>query len=357
MTFDEIRLFHRAQCRKPLVWAMVIALGISDYLGIGSLLLPGPHPSLGRLGAFFLVILLINGTVVLLSPWPWLWTGRRGIYPHPARGLGQSLATAVLAYLPVSWILVAGKSLNRGAAHLTAPAYLQYVFFFYVCLFALIGFGIVARERVLEARFQAQKQADEAQRILLRGHLNPHVFFNAMNNLTELIAEDPAAAERAALDLKDLYRRLTALGQAGWIPLREERQLLEHYLAIEALRLGARLQVTWDWAPALDGIIAPPLLLQPLVENAIKHGLAPHPSGGELRIAGSLGGDRVRLQVDNTGRPLAPRQSGGSGLDNLEARLALAFGGQARFRLDADGGRTRAVLEFPSRRLAGRERP
>jgi len=357
VTLGEIHSFHRAHCRKPLVWAIVFALGVSDYLGTGSLLFPGPFQSPGRLGAYFLVILLVNGSVVLFSPWPWLWTGREGTFPNHARGLVQSLGAAVLAFLPAALVLAAGKSLNEVGVSMTTLAYLRYVFFFYVCLFSLLGFGIVARERVLEARYSAQKRADEAQRILLRGHMNPHVFFNAMNNLTELIAEDPAAAERAALDLKDLFRRLTALGQARWAPLREERLLLEHYLGIEALRLGPRLRVSWAWEGGLDEIIAPPLLIQPLVENAIKHGLAPHPSGGELRISGDLHRGRVRMQVENTGRPLARRQSGGSGLDNLEARLRLAFAGQAAFRLEAAGGWTRAFLEFPSRRSATGERP
>jgi LytS/YehU family sensor histidine kinase len=220
-------------------------------------------------------------------------------------------------------------------------------FFGYISVFGLVGFGIVAYAKEVQARNEAEKRAQEAQWILLKGQLNPHVFFNAMNNLTQLIQADPPLAERAAMDLSDLFRRLMSHGQSHLTPLREERLLVERYLGIEALRLGTRLQVTWDWAGPLDEVLAPPFLIQPLVENAIKHGLAPHPPGGELRLSGNITQGQVCIRVENTGSPLRPRQSGGSGLDNLEARLRLAFEEEGGLSIMSTDTFTRAELHFP----------
>jgi two-component system sensor histidine kinase AlgZ len=123
---------------------------------------------------------------------------------------------------------------------------------------------------------------------------------------------------------------------------------MENYLAVEALRLGDRLQVRWDWDPALDALVAPPLLLLPLVENALKHGLGPRPEGGELHIQGRREGATLLLEVANTGAwGEAVGRSRGVGLRNLHARLQLGYQGRATFGLVREAPWTRARLTLP----------
>jgi LytS/YehU family sensor histidine kinase len=151
------------------------------------------------------------------------------------------------------------------------------------------------------------------------------------------VRQDPPAAEQALLDLSELYRALLRHGDRMKAPLGEERRLVERYLAVEGLRFGPRLKVQWDWDEALDAVEAPPFLLQPLVENALKHGIAPHGPGGELGISLHREGSGLVLRVANTGRPMALVLGNGVGLRNLEARLQLAYGNRASFHLGSEG--------------------
>ena len=117
-------------------------------------------------------------------------------------------------------------------------------------------------------------------------------------------------------------------------------------LAVEQMRLGDRLRVEWQWDESLEGLEGPPFLLQPLVENALKHGINPCPEGGEVGLGLARVGEEVVLWVSNTGRPLPLVLGNGVGVGNLEARLNLAFGPHARFRLHSDGTYTTAEISI-----------
>ena len=206
----------------------------------------------------------------------------------------------------------------------------------------------------------AQKEATEAREIrtagllrqsrarALQNQLEPHVLYNALNGLAELVHEDPLAAEEMIARLADLYRLLTHHGEAEFAPLARERILVEAYLAMETMRLGERLSVEWDWPAWADGVVLPPLLLQPLVENAIKHGISPCEAGGGLRIRLAREGAGLALAVANSGLPLGPAGPG-TGLANLRARLELWPEAGARFSLARDGGWTAATLTWTER--------
>ena len=179
----------------------------------------------------------------------------------------------------------------------------------------------------------------------LQNQLEPHVLYNALNGLAELVHEDPQAAEEMIARLADLYRLLTHHGEAEFAPLARERALVEAYLAMEGMRLGERLRVGWDWPAWADGVVLPPLLLQPLVENAIKHGISPAEAGGELRISLARDGTDLVLAVANRGRPL-DGVGAGTGLENLRARLELWTDAAARFTLGQAGGWTLAEVRW-----------
>ena len=215
--------------------------------------------------------------------------------------------------------------------------------------FALVlGWFMADKERAEEAGARLLDQARQARAFTLQSQLHPHALYNLLGGLTELVHEDPDAAEEALVGLVDFLRMLTRNSAAAELPLAQERALLKRYLAIEAIRLGSRLQVAWDWPDWADALVLPPLLLQPLVENAVKHGIAPCPEGGRLRIAAARSGQDLVLRVGNTGQALQ-QDSGGLGLDNLRERLALNPGLRATLDLRSDEGWTLAELRLRDR--------
>jgi signal transduction histidine kinase len=219
-------------------------------------------------------------------------------------------------------------------------------------------FTISTLERLAGARAlaeAAQRQAAEARLRLLESQLEPHMLFNTLANLRVLIGLDPPRAQ-AMLDRLNEYLRAT-LGAScsGRQPLATEFDRVADYLALMGMRMGPRLQVRLELPEALRVLPVPPLLLQPLVENAIKHGLEPKVDGGRIDVrAGSDGGSLI-LEVRDTGLGLATdspavTSDDGFGLHQVRERLATLYGARADLRLaqagDAEGG-TRATVRLP----------
>ncbi|MCE1228019.1 MAG: histidine kinase, partial [Firmicutes bacterium] len=208
----------------------------------------------------------------------------------------------------------------------------------------LLGWILADKERAERQSSDAVKAAAQAQAQALQAQMNPHVLFNAISGLTELVHEDPQAAEEALVNLASLLRGLLENGARAKLPLASERALVQRYLALESIRLGNRLRVTWEWDEALESRELPPLLLQPLVENAIKHGIAPHRGGAELTIFLRQSEGRLCMGVINGGEPLQEDLQEGVGLRNLRERLALLGEGREAVKLYPHEGRTVAEL-------------
>jgi two-component system, LytTR family, sensor kinase len=167
----------------------------------------------------------------------------------------------------------------------------------------------------------------ETRAAMLRAQLQPHFLFNTLNAISSLIDEDPRVAERMVARLGDLLRLSLDSMRGALVTLGEELATLEAYLAIERLRLGARLNVICDIAPDAYAARVPDLLLQPLVENAIRHGLAPSPQGGSIVVAARRDGDQLRIDVRDDGIGVAKSKiHEGIGLRNTRERLALISG-------------------------------
>ena len=187
----------------------------------------------------------------------------------------------------------------------------------------------------------------------LQARIRPHFLFNSMNTIASLVRRDPIVAERAVLDLSDLFRAALGVGQ-GDSTLAEEVSLAERYLSIEQLRLGARLQVAWHrdeplpWTQPL-----PRLVLQPLLENAVLHGISRLPSGGVIEIHLQQQGDDLVIEVRNPAPPPRERDGPGSGANhaqqNIGQRLAFAFGNRARMTGEWDAGYYQAGFRVPLR--------
>ncbi|HWP18256.1 MAG TPA: histidine kinase [Burkholderiaceae bacterium] len=214
-----------------------------------------------------------------------------------------------------------------------------------------------SRERLAAAHAEmeaAQRLASETRLKLLEAQLEPHMLFNTLANLRALIALDPPRAQ-AMLDHLIAFLRATLAGSRGdWHPLAAEFARLGDYLALMQVRMGERLQYRFDLPAPLTEVPVPPLLLQPLVENAIKHGLEPHVAGGVLSVCARATGDRqIELTVRDTGAGLAPGAGSGFGLEQVRERLAAVYGAAAHLELaaadDPAGGTVaRIVLPLPA---------
>ena len=193
----------------------------------------------------------------------------------------------------------------------------------------------------------AQAQADA-----LQARIRPHFLFNSLNAIVGLVRRDPVVAERALLDLSDLFRAALGAGDAG-SSLREEVELAERYLAIESLRLGPRLRVAWHRQEPLPWTLPlPRLLLQPLVENAVLHGISRLPEGGEVEIAMACADGVLRIGVGNPVPAQAAAAADHAGARhaqrNIGDRLAHAYGPRAGMTVDAGPGYYRCELRVPT---------
>lgn len=337
----------RSRLGHPLPWVSVAAFGgLFGLYGTGAL--KGGHsgPSAWVVGCGGPLVCAMG--YGFFAPMPWQWSGDSKPQASLGRGVVQASAFALLFCLAVDFLdraLYWGLMRTDRGPNFGTLRLFPYVF--QAPFLVLVGRFITLAERGDAEKRQAEARLREAQWVLLRAQLSPHVLFNTLNALAELARRDPEATERAMLDLSELYERMMHHGEQLLAPLAKERQLLDRYLALQALRLGARLRVDWAWDPGVDAIQVPPLLLQPLVENALKHGIAPHPGPGDLRILARRLEGGVFLEVRNTGRPPSTPRPGATGLRNLEDRLALAYGGRARFHLEREGEWTLARLELP----------
>ena len=211
-------------------------------------------------------------------------------------------------------------------------------------LSALLVAGLILRAR---ARAPATTTARLAE---LQARIRPHFLFNTLNSAIALVRAEPAQAEALLEDLSDLFRH-ALVEQGETATLGEEIQLAQRYLAIEQVRFGERLRVQWLLDPNADGAHLPPLLLQPLVENAVKHGVEPSRHGGKLRIATQRRGDRVVVRITNTlptqHESSTSTRGHGIALDNVRARLALLHDVQAQFSTKVKNGLYQVRISIP----------
>lgn len=204
---------------------------------------------------------------------------------------------------------------------------------------------------VLRARGRTPA-ATTARLTELQSRIRPHFLFNTLNSAIALVRAEPAKAESLLEDLSDLFRSaLVEQGEA--VTLAEEIQLARRYLAIEQVRFGDRLRVQWQLDPRTDGALLPPLLLQPLVENAVKHGVEPCTRGGKLRVQTELRGSRVVVRITNTLPETpppkdAPPRGHGIALANVRARLALLHDVQGEFSAGVEESLYQVRITLPA---------
>lgn len=209
---------------------------------------------------------------------------------------------------------------------------------------ALVSAVMVA---ALMWRAKARLPAGTTARLTeLQARIRPHFLFNTLNSAVALVREEPAKAESLLEDLSELFRHALADSQEPR-PLWQELELAEHYLAIEQVRFGERLKIEWSLDPAAAKAKLPPLILQPLVENAVKHGVEPSPTGATVRISTQRRGSVVVIKVTNTVPSGSGNKGNGLALDNVRQRLNLLHDLQGRFQSALVNGVFQVRLEIP----------
>jgi hypothetical protein len=216
----------------------------------------------------------------------------------------------------------------------------------YACSIA-VHYGLLAFETSREAAIQAR----DAELRALKAQVHPHFLFNSLNSIAALTSSDPGRARDMAIRLSDFLRNTLGLGERASILWRDELELARTYLEVEKVRYGARLNVELDVEAACGDCEVPPLVLQPLVENAIRHGIATLVDGGTVRVEGKLQDGMLAVAVENGFDPdsPAPRRHG-HGLRNVRHRLETRFGTAAQLSARATHNRFRAEMRFPCQR-------
>ncbi|MFA7665841.1 MAG: histidine kinase [Burkholderiaceae bacterium] len=184
----------------------------------------------------------------------------------------------------------------------------------------------------------------------LQARIRPHFLFNSLNSVIALMRKDPRQAERTLENLADLFR-VFMKDSRELVPLDDEVLLCKEYLTIERLRLTDRLKVHWDLGGMPGDALLPSLLLQPLVENAVHHGIEPRSEPGDVEIRIGRAGDRIRVEIANPLPESAPVRPGNHmALSNVRERLALTFDVEGQLETRAQDGRFRVVVQFPYRK-------
>ena len=251
---------------------------------------------------------------------------------------GASLLSA-LAWLGVgeAWDCV-GTLVGRGKPFvaMTSPGWVMYFAAgFVLYLLSLLAHDVlVAFESVqAAARREAESRvlARDAELQMLRTQINPHFLFNSLNSISALTGFDPAAAREMTVDLAQFFRRTLALAERERITLGEEVVLCEHFLAIEKRRFGAKLRTELRISAEAANCLLPPMTLQPLLENAIKHGIRQMDGGGTLAVDALVRDGWLHIAVVNpVAREDVPASGHGVGLRNIRERLAVLYGARAR---------------------------
>jgi LytS/YehU family sensor histidine kinase len=204
----------------------------------------------------------------------------------------------------------------------------------------------------LESSRRSETLAREAQLKALKAQVNPHFLFNSLNSISALTSIDPARAREMCIGLADFLRASLRLGERSTVPFGEELALTNMYLEVEQARFGSRLRLKRDLDPACDACEVPALLIQPLVENAVKHGIAMMAEGGEIEISGHRERDQIRFCISNPFDPEAPSQArNGIGLRNVRDRLTARYGTAAKMQIEATESKYQVTLTFPAKAL------
>src|SRR5213594_357539 len=318
--------------RGTLGWLPATVLAVAVFLFYAFLCLSAWYPCratpLGRV-SFLRLLLTHLSAAVLIS---FVWTQA-----------GAALAYAILSPEKFEAIRTQFRPQLNSIFTIGVLLYLLSVAFHYV---------LIAIEDSRHAEAQAVESlvlARDAELKALKAQVNPHFLFNSLNSISALTSIDPARARDMCVLLGDFLRLTLGLGEKTSVRFSEELDLLQKYMAIEKVRFGTRLTMLEEIQEESKPCLLPPLLLQPLVENAVKHGIASLPEGGQVRVAAQRQNGRLAILVENSWDPDSPpRRSGGRGLKNVQLRLEARYGKDASLHINNEGDLFQVSLSLPA---------
>ncbi len=296
------------------------------------------------------VISVLFGNVVGLTVWlssvvlfprlrtlaPWMRFAALGLVLTAGAAVGTAL---VLWWYPLFILGDLELVLAIGAVNVVLALLVGGVAYVYEGLRSQLADTLreVEEVRLVEARLK--EQAARAELRALQARINPHFFFNTLNTISSLLENDPDKAEEILESLGELFRYTLKAATAGPVPLDEELRFIEVYLGIEQARFGSRLRVVWSIDGGVRRAPVPGLLLQPLVENAVGHGIAPVPEGGTLSIEARPAVDGIVIEIEDDGVGFNGDGDGlfreGHGLDNVRQRMDALYGENAALELSS----------------------
>ncbi len=339
-------LFLPSFCDVRLVFAVVVIAELIAFVLVlvSPRVLGDPWSDLGLISLFMQWIALTSAAVLCLT--------------RPLLARLGNMAAALVSYLLV---LLVTALVSEMAFWLVVHSALlpdmgrkgHEVFLLRTLTISTVVAAVVLRYLFVQHQWRRQLQAESRARIqILQARIRPHFLFNSMNTIAALIHTQPDVAEEAINDLSDLFR--ASINQSHeTTTLGDELELARRYLGIERLRLGERLTVEWDLDDVPQDIRIPPLILQPLLENAIYHGVEPSPAGGIVRVSGRLDDGLVRIRISNPVPPVSAggrtRSGNGMAQENTRQRLQLAFGRRAGFTAGLQDGEYRVAIRIPER--------
>jgi two-component system sensor histidine kinase AlgZ len=268
---------------------------------------------------------------------------------NPLNLIVQHLAAALLAC--GIWVKLANVIARKGM-HVNARFQMEVPHLIAVGLL-LYAVSVALHYMYLaqQASRDAELMARDAELRALKAQINPHFLFNSLNSITALTTVDPARAREMCIRLSDFLRNTLGLGERETISWREELALSRTYLEVEQVRFGSRLRVEIDVDDACSDCMVPPLVLQPLIENAVKHGIATMVEGGLIRVEGHVANGLMEVSVANDFDPDSPSpRRHGLGLRNVRGRLATRFGDAARLTAHVENNQFRAEMVVPYNR-------
>jgi two-component system sensor histidine kinase AlgZ len=255
-----------------------------------------------------------------------------------ALGYLRSIVAVAAFEVALSWAVA--RALAAAVPQASSVSWSQ------LALLALFALGVALAYFDLRARALSPAVA-EARIQALQARIRPHFLYNSINAVLSLIRSEPRRAERALEDLADLFRVLMADNRT-LAPIGQELELVRQYLALETLRLGERLRVRWNTEAMRADALVPPLLLQPLVENAVYHGIEPSEHGGEIEIDVGVADGQLLMSLTNP-FPGGGRHSTGNrmALTNIRERLQLHFDAEATMRSEVKDGLYKVTIRMP----------
>jgi sensor histidine kinase YesM len=219
-------------------------------------------------------------------------------------------------------------------------------YFFYAKARLRVSMGELQQERI--KRLSSEKEALEANLRLLQAQIEPHFLFNTLSNVLSLIDTDPASGKSMLVDLIHYLRTSLSRTFPDPITLDQEMDMIKAYLNIQKIRMGERLHFKIELPDAVSKHPFPPMLLQPPVENALKHGLEPKMEGGEIMIKATEEEDLIRVEVMDTGCGFSSLHNAGVGIGNVKERIKLLYGEKGRFIIEENKPNgVRAIIEVP----------